>query len=113
MLENKIDACFVLGQCYRKMGEKKYALEAFLYSLTMDVPRAEICCEVGKIFLERELPDRLATGTGRRLLCRQIRKMWIFMAECHGFVPYMQLCVCYDKMGCPEQAFFFIRKRRD
>lgn len=33
------------------------------------------------------------------------------MAECHGFVPYMQLCVCYDKMGCPEQAFFFIRKR--
>ena len=44
-LENKIDACFVLGQCYRKMGEKKSALEAFLYSLTMDVPRAEICCE--------------------------------------------------------------------
>lgn len=33
------------------------------------------------------------------------------MAECHGFVPYMQLCVCYDRMGCPEQAFFFIRKR--
>ena len=49
------------------MGEKKSALEAFLYSLTMDVPRAEICCEVGKIFLERELsPDRLPIGTGRR-----------------------------------------------
>ena len=32
------------------------------------------------------------------------------MAECHGFVPYMQLCVCYDKMGCPEQAFFFHKK---
>ena len=50
-LENKIDACFVLGQCYRQMGEKKSALEAFLYSLTMDVPRAEICCEVGKLSL--------------------------------------------------------------
>ena len=33
-----------------KWEKKKYALEAFLYSLTMDVPRAEICCEVGKIF---------------------------------------------------------------
>lgn len=32
------------------------------------------------------------------------------MAECHGFVPYMQLCVCYDRMGCHEQAFFFHKK---
>ena len=48
------------------MGEKKYALEAFLYSLTMDVPRArEICCEVGKIFLERELPRQAAYWYGR------------------------------------------------
>ena len=87
-LENKIDACFVLGQCYRKMGEKKSALEAFLYSLTMDVPRAEICCEVGKIFLERELPRQAAYWYGRHLLCRQIRKkvdfLWLSVMDlCH------------------------------
>lgn len=76
-LENKIDACFVLGQCYRKMGEKKSALEAFLYSLTVPSDK---------------------------------KKGGFFMAEYHGFVPYMQLCVCYDKMGCPEQAFFFHKK---
>ena len=28
------------------------------------------------------------------------------MAEYHGVVPYMQLCVCYDKRGCSGQAFF-------
>ena len=66
-LENKIDACFVLGQCYRRMGEQKYALEAFLYSLTMDVPRAEICCEVGGIFLERELHRQAAYWYGQAL----------------------------------------------
>ena len=49
------------------MGEKKSALEAFLYSLTMDVPRAEICCEVGKIFLERELPRQAAYWYGQAL----------------------------------------------
>ena len=38
------------------------------------------------------------------------KKGGFFMAEYHGFVPYMQLCVCYDKMGCPEQAFFFHKK---
>ena len=113
-LENKIDACFVLGQCYRKMGEKKYALEAFLYSLTMDVPRAEICCEVGKIFLERELYRQAAYWYGQALTVPTDKKKGgFFMAECHGFVPYMQLCVCYDRMGCPEQAFFFHKKARE
>ena len=110
-LENKIDACLVLGQCYRKMGERKSALEAFLYSLTMDVPRAEICCEVGKIFLERELPRQAAYWYGQALTVPSDKKKGgFFMAEYHGFVPYMQLCVCYDKMGCPEQAFFFHKK---
>lgn len=51
--ENRIDACMILGQCYDKIGKKERALEAFLYSLTLDIPRAEICCEIGKIFLER------------------------------------------------------------
>ena len=93
------------------MGEKKYALEAFLYSLTMDVPRAEICCEVGKIFLERELPRQAAYWYGQALTVPSDKKKGgFFMAEHHGFVPYMQLCVCYDKMGCPEQAFFFHKK---
>ena len=110
-LENKIDACFVLGQCYRKMGEQEYALEAFLYSLTMDVPRAEICCEVGGIFLERELHRQAAYWYGQALTVPTDKKKGgFFIAECYGFIPYMQLCVCYDRMGCPEQAFFFHKK---
>lgn len=110
-LENKIDACFVLGQCYRKMGEKKSALEAFLYSLTMDVPRAEICCEVGKIFLERELPRQAGYWYGQALTVpSDKKKCGFFMAECHGFVPYMQLCVCI-KWDARSRHFFFIRKQ--
>lgn len=65
--ENRIDACMILGQCYDKIGKKERALEAFLYSLTMDIPRAEICCEIGKIFLERSGTDRPLTGTVRHL----------------------------------------------
>ena len=77
----------------------------------MDVPRAEICCEVGEIFLERELPRQAAYWYGQALTVPSDKKKGgFFMAECHGFVPYMQLCVCYDKMGCPEQAFFFHKK---
>lgn len=113
-LENKIDACYVLGQCCRKMGEQKNVLEAFLYSLTMDVARAEICCEVGGIFLERELHSRLPTGTGRRLLCRQIRKKVVFL-----WLSAMDLCrICsfaFVMIGWDARSrhSFFIRRREN
>lgn len=111
--ENRIDACMILGQCYEKIGKEEAALEAFLYSLTMDVPRAELCCEIGKIFLERGCYRQAAYWYGQALTAPADKKNGgFFMAQCHGFVPYMQLCVCYDRMGCHRQAFFFHRKAK-
>lgn len=110
-IENRIDACMILGQCYNKLKKNDAALEAFLYSLTLDIPRAEICCEIGKIFLERKWYRQAAYWYGQALTApSEKKKGGFFMAECHGFVPYMQLCVCYDRMGCHEQAFFFHKK---
>ena len=111
--ENRIDACMVLGQCYEQIGKKAAALAAFLYSLTMDVPRAELCCEIGRLFLEKEWYRQAAYWYGQALTApAQKKNGGFFMAECHGFVPYMQLCVCYDRMGCHKQAFFFHKKAR-
>lgn len=112
--ENRIDACMVLGQCYEKIGKKEAALNAFLYSLTLDVPRAEICCEIGKNFLERKWYRQAAYWYGQALTAPTRKENGgFFMAECHGFVAYMQLCVCYDRMGCHEQAFFFHKKAQE
>ena len=100
-IENRIDACMILGQCYKKLEKNEAALEAFLYSLTLDIPRAEICCEIGKIFLERSWYRQAAYWYGQALTApSEKKKGGFFMTECHGFVPYKQLCVCYDRMGC-------------
>lgn len=113
-LENKIDACFVLGQCYRKMGEKKYALEAFLYSLTMDVPRAEICCEVGKIFLERELPRQAGYWYGQALTVPSDKKnvdfLWLSVMDLCHICSFAFVMIRWDVRS---RHSFFIRKRRD
>ena len=111
-LENKIDACFVLGQCYRKMGEKKYALEAFLYSLTMDVPRRKSAVRSVRSFWKESCPDRLPTGTGRRLLCLQIRKrvdfLWLsIMGLCH----ICSFAFVMIKWDARSRHSFFIRKQ--
>ncbi len=112
--ENRVDACLVLGRCYEKMGKKEAALEAFLYSLTVDIPRAEISCEIGKLFLEKGWCRQAAYWYGQALTAPSEKKNGGFFVEkYHGFVPYMQLCVCYDRMGCHKQAFFFHKKARE
>ena len=113
-IENRIDACKVLGQCYEKLEKKETALETFLYSLTMDIPRAEICCEIGRLFLEKRWYRQAAYWYGQALVAPSEKKNGgFFMAECHRFIPYMQLCVCYDRMECHKQAFFFHKKARE
>ena len=47
-VENKIEACQIMAKCYEKMGEGSASLQALFRSLEYDVPRAEICCEIGR-----------------------------------------------------------------
>ena len=46
-IEDKLNSCLVLSCCYQAMGENAAAFDILFYSFTMDVPRAEICCEIG------------------------------------------------------------------
>ena len=52
-IENKIEACSVCAECYDRLGQEQAALTTLLRSMCFDLPRAELCCEIGKHFLER------------------------------------------------------------
>ena len=52
-IENKIEACSVCAACYYRLGQEQAALSMLLRSMSYDLPRAELCCEIGKHFLER------------------------------------------------------------
>ena len=54
-LENKIDACFVLGQCYRKMREQKNALEAFIRQNGTSMPETDSTGHTSAAELEQGL----------------------------------------------------------
>lgn len=51
-IENKIEACSICAKCYSGLGQEKSALSTLLRSMSFDLPRAELCCEIGKYFLE-------------------------------------------------------------
>lgn len=104
-VENNIEACRQCAWCRYALGQEDQALNALFASFAYGLPRAEICCDVGQHFLDRELWERAAYWYARALECpRQDGRGGFVLPEAYGFLPCIQLCVCYSRMGRQEEA---------
>lgn len=104
-IENKIEACSVCASCYYGLGQEQCALNALLRSLSFDSPRAEVCCEIGKYFLEHGKYET-AVYWYETALDRPRNKYssGFVLPDCYDYIPFLQLCVCFDKMGDKKKA---------
>ena len=107
-IENKIEACKQLSYCFSAINQERAALLMLLRSLEFDSPRAELCCEIGKYFFERE-NYRIAafwyqTALGRT---RNDASGGFVIPDCYDYLPAIQLCVCYDRLGNAALAMQF------
>ena len=104
-IENKIEACSICANCYYQMGQQESALLSLLRSMSFDLPRAELCCEIGKYFLERKNYHNAIYWYETALNTPKNEHSGGFMLpDCYDYVPLLQLCVCYDKLGDPQKA---------
>lgn len=104
-IENKIEACSVCAGCYYKLGQDQTALLTLLRSLSLDLPRAELCCEIGKHFLEHGNIRNAAYWYEAALRTPKNEYSGGFMLpDCYDYIPYLQLCVCYDRLGDYQRA---------
>ena len=104
-LENKIEACKILSYCYRGAKQPDLALDALFSSFRFDSPRAEICCEAGALFMELENYKSAVFWFELALQIPSDEKSGAFVSkDCHGYLPCISLCVCYDRLGEPEKA---------
>lgn len=103
--ENKINACLDLARLYHNHGKQEKVLPTLLRSFEFDEPRAEICCELGNYFLEHHQVT-IATYWYHQALTRvlNLKNGGFYMKDCYDFIPYLQLCVCYDRLGNHELA---------
>ena len=112
-IEDKLNSCLVLSCCYQAMGENAAAFDILFYSFTMDVPRAEICCEIGRLFMEKREYVTAAYWYQQALLApRKKKNGGFYIADSHDFIPAIQMCVCLDKAGRHREAFEFHKKAR-
>lgn len=107
-LENQIEACRLLSQCMTALGRDGDALSALLRSLTLDTPRAEVCCDMGSWFLARKQWRQAAFWYELALTRKRNDISGAFVSpDCYGYLPAIQLCICWYHLGDVEKAKAF------
>lgn len=104
-IENKIEACSVCAACYLQLGQEQRALDTLLRSMSFDVPRAELCCEIGKYFLEHgNIQNAIYWYETALNLPKNEYTGGFILPDCYDYIPLLQLCVCYDRLGQRQKA---------
>lgn len=104
-LENKIEACSICAECYDRLGQEQTALNTLLRSMVFDLPRTELCCDIGKHFLEHG-NYHAAIYWYETALNRPKNDCsnGFVLPDCYDYIPLLQLCVCYDRTGDLKKA---------
>ncbi|WP_254438342.1 glycosyltransferase [Paenibacillus sp. DCT19] len=104
-VEDQIAACQKMADCEAARKRPDQEIVALLRSFAYDLPRAEICCRLGGYFADRE--DYRKAVFWYEQATQAIRPAdpivpvneaaWTWM-------PHLQLCVCYDRLGNRTKA---------
>lgn len=104
-IEDKINACGRAADSLMELGRleeaKTKALQAFAYSL----PRAEHCCKLGLYHMKEERYEEATYWYKQALSApKPVEPNAMLVHACWTWLPHLQLCVCYDRLGQPELA---------
>lgn len=107
-VEDNISACGELARCYLALQNEGKALAAMLRSFDFDTPRAEICCQIAYLFMNRLDYRQAACWFELALNLKKPQNSWgFFQQDYWGYIPSLECAVCYDKLGDYEKAASF------
>ncbi len=110
-VENNIEACGQLSRCYDALHKPQEALQALFRSFQFDRPRAEVCCAIGSHFLESGRYEQAIYWYEAAAGCtRNDQSGGFVQPDCYDYIPYLQLCVCYDRLGQHQIANSYNQK---
>ncbi|UAL50194.1 MULTISPECIES: glycosyltransferase [Metabacillus] len=107
-IEDKVYACINRGDCYRFLGdlnnELKSLFQSFVFSKT---PRAETCSRIGYNFQrKKEFQSAIYWYTLATQLVPDENRWSFSYPAYYTWYPHLQMCVCYDRLGETEKAFY-------
>lgn len=98
--EDNIAACLKMADCHARLNQRPERLRSLLRSFVYERPRAEACCRLGAFFLEdNRLEQAVFWFEAATKFGRPDGIMGMVEYEAWTWLPHLQLCVCYDRLG--------------
>lgn len=104
ILSNYLDSCIELSECYFRKADYENSLKTLIRYFEIDGPRAEICCRLGYHYKNRQQYRKAISWFS---MAPQTPKPITLGSVTHVFwdyVPYMELSMCYFKLGEIDNA---------
>lgn len=103
--ENRISACLESAMILSNMGRRADALDLLKKSLLLGPLRADVACELGRLYFESGDLNQAKRWYSAAL---DARTDGGFVTEDQkGFIPLIQLCVIHDRLGDLKKAYEF------
>ena len=98
-LEDNLRACIDLAECYYAINEKKAATKCLFQTFLYDKPRSETCCRIGSHFFSEQNYHLATYWYDLALHPNSQYEGGFFNKDYTDFIPYIQLCMIFFKMG--------------
>ncbi|MWC27717.1 glycosyltransferase family 2 protein [Paenibacillus sp. MMS18-CY102] len=105
-VEDNIAACGKLSDCCAAIGNSELTLDYALLSFRYGSPLPEFCCRIGFWHLNKGAYATAAYWYEAALQAPNPEQAWSLRnLSCETWLPHLQLCVCYDKLGDLQKAY--------
>ncbi|MGM0884321.1 MAG: glycosyltransferase [Bacillota bacterium] len=106
-VEDIISACSSLADIYFHLNDKENELYYITKSFEYDLPRAEFCCRLGYHFLQNSQLTQAVYWYRTASELEKPEESWGFFNDtCWTWLPHLQLCICYYRLGDNEKAYY-------
>ena len=103
--EDNIQACGKISDCLLQTKDWLPAIQSCLKSFEYDTPRGENCCRLGSIYLQQNDYERAIFWYHLATQVAILENKSPFIdRSCYTWLPHIQLCLCYDRLGKYDEA---------
>lgn len=102
---NYYEASIDLSACYKALGDEKNILKALLKSFEHDLPRAEVCCQIGFYYKEKKDYTKAIFWYSLASTIPVPEQEWgTVFRDFYGYIPFMEMSACYFHLGDIDTA---------
>lgn len=104
-VEDVKSACAKIADSYLSKGDEKNEFVYILKSLEYDIPRPDICCRIAYKFMLKNNFEAAIFWYKTAIESKpSANNMAIWDPSTYTWIPYIQMCVCYSRLGQYEVA---------